>query len=298
MATLTKSIERAVKYVYRQGRPVDAAELAFHLERGRADAAVEALSAYRTPDGGFGHALEPDVRAESSTVYATTIALQCMVRLKVDGYHPLVQGAMRYLVEHYDLRTAGWALVDDAAKAAACAPWWKGYDAAQWSELNPRAEILSYFVRFDHGRHDALAEEIRRKVLSRLAKEDALDKHDAQCVARLLRSPGIDGTLERACREALERDLPKLLPKTKAEMAGYALKPMTIARRPNSVLAGLVQDRVPAQHEYELETQSPDGSWGPAWNWGEASKDWTLAEREWRSQLTMFTTSSLYAYGR
>jgi hypothetical protein len=260
---------------------------------------LEALYAYRNTDGGFGWGIEPDVRWEGSTVLGTTMALQTLVRIKADGYHPLVQGAMRYLVEQYDLRTGNWALVNEGAKAVVGAPWWRGYEPSQPGELNPRAEILSYFVRFDHGQHAAMAEEVRRRVISRLSKEEPLEMHEAQCVARLLRTPGIDSTLERACREALERDLGKLLPKTREECAGYVLKPMTIARRPNSVLAGLVEHAVPVQHEYELSVQGKDGSWGPSWSWSDQDPaGWAEAERDWKSLLTMFTASSLFAYSK
>lgn len=293
------SVERAAAYVYRQGRPVDAAELAFHLGRGRADVVLEVLYAYRNSDGGFAHAIEPDVRAHTSTVLATTMALQTMVRVKADGYHPLVQGAMRFLVDHYDLRTQNWPLVNAEAKNAPCAPWWKDYNLEEPGELNPRAEILSYFIRFDHGKHDAMADEVRRRVISRLSKDQPLEMHEAQCVARLLRTPGIDSTLERACREALERDLSKLLPQRREDCAGYVLKPMTIARRPNSVLAGLVEQAVPMQHEYELSVQSSEGSWAPSWSWADLNPAaWAQAERDWRSLLTMFTASSLFAYSR
>lgn len=293
------AVEKARAYVNRNGRPVDAAELAFHLGRGRADATVEMLYAYRNPDGGFGHAFEPDVRYPGSTVLATSVALQCMVRTKVDPYHPLVGGAMRFILDTYDMRTKNWPLVTEEAKKAPCAPWWKGYEVGNPSALNPRAEILSYFIRFDRGQHEALHEEVRRAVLSRLAKEEQMEMHEALCVARLHRTPGLDATLERATREALERDLPKLLPKNKEECKGYVLKPMTIARRPNSVLAGLVEPAVPIQHAFELEIQAADGSWSPAWNWAEVDAEaWKQAEREWKSNLTMFTASSLYAYGR
>jgi hypothetical protein len=296
---MSATVEKAMGFVYREGRPVDTAELAYHLGRGRADSAVEVLYAYRNADGGFGRGVDPDVRHPGSTVLATCAVMQTLVRLKVDAYHPLVQGAMRFFVEHYDMKTKDWSLVTPEAKLAACAPWWKTYDYGQWGGVNARAEILSYFVRFDFGRHEALAAEVRMQLVSRLAKDEKLEMHEVQCVARLLRSPGIDSTLERVCREALERDLPGMLPRTKEQCRGYVLKPLTIARRPNSVLAGLVEGCIPVQHEYEVESQRPDGSWEVPWNWAEVdAAEWARAEREWRSKLTMLTASSLFAFNR
>lgn len=297
---MAAAVDRAVAYVFRHGRPVDAAELAFHLGQGTADVVMHLLGAYRNLDGGFGHGLEPDVRSPASSVLATTVALQRMVRVRVDPKHPMVRTAMGFLAGQMDPETTNWPLVTAEVRESACAPWWRGYNASEWGELNPRAEVLSYFVRFGgSGGGGGVFDEARRLVLSRLAKETALDMHELQCVARLLRTPGIDGTVERTCREALERDLPKVLPRSAEQCAGYVLKPLTVARRPNSVLAGLVESSVEVQHGYEVATQRRDGAWDVPWNWNEPdSQDWRAAEREWRSHLTMLTASSLHAYGR
>lgn len=304
---LQSCIQKAIDYVYRHARPVDAAELAFHLGQGSCDVVLNLLSAYQNPDGGFGHAIEPDVRCATSTVLATTVAMQRMVRVQVNPYHPMVLSAIRYLVDQYELTTKNWPLVNEAARAGVCAPWWKKFEPGKpstWSEVNPRAEILSYFLRFDQARHgglnhQAMYDEARRVLLSRLAKEDALEMHEVQSVARLLRSPGIDGTIERTCREALERDLPRMLPKSVEQCRGYVLKPLTIARRPNSVLSGLVESAVNIQHEFEVTSQRADGSWDVPWNWSEVDAgEWAKAEVEWRGMLTMLTASSLSAYAR
>lgn len=300
--TTAHAIDRATTYVFRHARPIDAAELAFHLGRGAPGVVLELLRAYQNPDGGFGHALEPDVRSPQSSVMATTVALQRMLRVQANPFDPLPQAAIRYLVDQYNFTTKNWPLVSPTNTEHPCAPWWKSYNPDQWGELNPRAEVISYLIRFDQARHGGLAhqgifDEARRHLLSRLAKEDALDMHEIQCVARLLRSPGVDPTIQRTAREALERDLPKVLPRTKEQCAGYVLKPLTIARRPNSVLAGLVEHAVPVQHAYELETQRPDGSWPVPWNWDEPTNPhWLAAEHDWRGYLTMLTASSLHAY--
>lgn len=305
---LQSCIQRAIDYVYRHARPVDAAELAFHLGQGSTEVVLTLLSSYQNPDGGFGHAIEPDVRCAGSTVLATTVALQRMVRVQVNPFHPMVLSAIRYLVDQYHLPSKNWPLINDEARAGVCAPWWKSFDPSRpetWSELNPRAEILSYLLRFDQSRHgglnhQAMYDEARRLMLSRLAKEQPLDRAEVQCVARLLRSPGIDQTIERTCREVLERDLPKMLPRTVDDCRRRdVLKPLTIARRPNSVLAGLVEGSVTVQHEYEVRSQRPDGSWEVPFDWGGSEPtEWTRAEREWRGMLTMLTASSLAAYAR
>lgn len=59
------------------------------------DAVLAALLAYRNPDGGFGHALEPDVRSPNSETTATLTALELFANLGLLG-HPAAQQALRW----------------------------------------------------------------------------------------------------------------------------------------------------------------------------------------------------------
>ncbi len=52
-------------------------------------------------------------------------------------------------------------------------------------------------------------------------------------------------------------------------------------------MAGLEED-VAANLDYEISSQNEDGSWTPAWSWGEAyPDDWEKARLEWAGVITL-----------
>jgi hypothetical protein len=66
------NLPAARQFIFANARLLDRYRAAVLLDGAPADAVVQALRAYRNPDGGFGHALEPDVRTPHSE---TTAAL-------------------------------------------------------------------------------------------------------------------------------------------------------------------------------------------------------------------------------
>ena len=53
---------RAEKFIYNNARLLERQLFAFHFKGGSREQVLTALSAYQNADGGFGHALEPDIR--------------------------------------------------------------------------------------------------------------------------------------------------------------------------------------------------------------------------------------------
>jgi hypothetical protein len=85
-------IEAAERFMLANARLLDRHRLAFLLHGAAVDPVLDALRAYRNPDGGFGHALEPDIRAPTSEPSATMHALAVLA--EVDALDdPLVRDA-------------------------------------------------------------------------------------------------------------------------------------------------------------------------------------------------------------
>lgn len=68
----------AERFIWSAARLVDRHRWAMFTGRGPASAVVEALRGYRNADGGFGHALEPDLRCPQSQPAATLYALEML----------------------------------------------------------------------------------------------------------------------------------------------------------------------------------------------------------------------------
>ena len=68
----------AETFIWSAARLVDRHRYAMLFLGGSADPMLAALSGYRNPDGGFGHALEPDLRCPGSQPAATLSALEML----------------------------------------------------------------------------------------------------------------------------------------------------------------------------------------------------------------------------
>ena len=54
--------DRAEKFIYNNARLLERQLFAYHFKGGSREQVLTALRAYQNEDGGFGHALEPDIR--------------------------------------------------------------------------------------------------------------------------------------------------------------------------------------------------------------------------------------------
>ncbi|MEG3631135.1 hypothetical protein [Streptomyces poriticola] len=71
-------LARAERFVWLTARVLEQRLFAHHFRDGGADPVVTALDAYRNGDGGYGHALEPDLRGPVSQPLHTAHALQVL----------------------------------------------------------------------------------------------------------------------------------------------------------------------------------------------------------------------------
>ena len=99
MGTMTSSdadIAAAGQFLAASGRVLDQRRFQRLFTGGRAEYVRDAVAAYRNPDGGFGHALEPDGRGPGSQPLATEFALETLDEADAwdDG---LVRGALDWL---------------------------------------------------------------------------------------------------------------------------------------------------------------------------------------------------------
>lgn len=89
----------AERFVLANARLLDRHRLAFHLHAGPVEPVLDALVAYGNPDGGFGHALEPDIRAPESEPSATLHALAVLAEVGALD-HPLVRRAAAWVASN------------------------------------------------------------------------------------------------------------------------------------------------------------------------------------------------------
>jgi hypothetical protein len=70
-----KILGRAKEFIYKNARLLDRKRYEFHFEGGTKEEVISVLRAYQNQDGGFGNALEPDIRCPQSQPVPTEMAL-------------------------------------------------------------------------------------------------------------------------------------------------------------------------------------------------------------------------------
>ncbi len=79
-------LDAARQYVYADARNLDRRRLECLLGESSSDEVLEVLRTYQNRDGGFGHALEPDMRAPGSEPSATLMALETLLGVGVTDH--------------------------------------------------------------------------------------------------------------------------------------------------------------------------------------------------------------------
>lgn len=77
--------QRAEEFMWHNARLLERMRFAFHFQHGSPDAVLAALRGYENVDGGFGNALEPDIRCPDSQPVPVQHALECMDAVGFDA---------------------------------------------------------------------------------------------------------------------------------------------------------------------------------------------------------------------
>ena len=298
---LTKEgLERARAFVSKTGRVVDQRLLEFDFNEGSASAVVDALAGYQNDDGGFGRALEADIRMQESSVRATTVAFQVLCEVNAPGDHACVQAGIKYLLDTYDSDAHVWPIVPSVVNDAPHAPWWD-YGGTEGTfgafRLNPTAEVLGYLYDYSDKVPDSLLSELTETIVARVAKApEKMEMHDLMCCIRLAETKSLPESARTKILPKLKQSADRVVDRDPDRWSEYSVKPVSLAPWQASSLASLLEADIQQNLDFEINAQGDDGAWRPNWSWsGDA---WQQAELEWKSHITVNMLRSLRAFGR
>jgi hypothetical protein len=279
-------VDSAERFVLANARLLDRHRLAVLLHGAPVAPVLDALHAYRNSDGGFGHALEPDVRAPESEPAATLHALEVLAGIgALDD--PMVADAAAWVATiagpdggvPFVLPTAAarphapWMVPSDGGshltfaiagtlwEAGSSEPWLRRATEWCWAKLERPDELSAYLVKFsldfldkipDHTRASAAIEGLRSRI-------------------------GADGSIPVPGGTENERLTPLML----SERAGGRSRAL------------FTNDQIEADLDRLQERQQHDGGWTFDW------LAWSPGQSvEWRGAVTLRALATLGAHGR
>lgn len=289
---LTKeAFDASRRHIESTGRLLEIARFRHAFERGSAKSVLDAIKWYQNADGGFGHALEPDLRTNASSALCTSIAFQVLRSIEARPSEASVSAGIAWLLENLDRERTHWRIIPRTAEENPHAPWWNQKDREDVFNsfsLNPTAEILGYLYAHQTKVPSEVLSVVSDRVVSHLSGLETIEMHELLCCLRLLQTK----TLPEDVRGRIHPKLTQLVDKTvawdPAQWKGYGLRPLQVVDGPDSPFLTGHEESVAANLDYEISSQNEDGSWTPTWSWGEAFPDeWKLACREWSGVLTL-----------
>ena len=304
MKLSSEAWERARAHLMERARPIDRALFRFEFEGGDARSVREEIRHFQNEDGGFGRALEPDLRLPASSTLATSQALVHLRAVGTPGTDELVARALSWLVEAYDASLGAWRSVPREAEDHPHAKHWAWElheDGKRWPvSVLPGAEVLASLHHYAAlVPADWLAEIGDRFAADLAALSDRVGGDSLAACDGLVRSEATPAALERAYRDWMLEVGPKLVDRDPKRWSAYVTKPLKIAPRPDSVLAETLAADIERNLDFEIGQQQPDGSWAPSWSWnGAYPREWERARREWQGVLTRETLALLRAWDR
>jgi len=292
------SFRRAADFINSRARPIDQRLFEFYFASGSADAVIAAVANYQNPDGGFGHAIEPDFRLLTSSPMATTIAFQYLIEVAAHPDHPVVRAAIHYFLKMYDSARGLWPNVPPEVNDFPHAPWWHHEKPAETFQPVCNAEIVAYLNAYPALVPQDILDRVNYIALTTLVNlPDAMEFHALLCYLRLAQE--IPAPRDILILSKLRAAVPLIVTKDSAKWSTYCVKPLTLAPTPYSPLADVLDPAdISANLEYEIQHQSPAGSWAPTWAWGQYPETWPEANLEWQGILTVKMLHTLKSYNR
>lgn len=283
---MSDSFSRARRFMLSEARLLERLLFAVRFE-GAAPAAVGALiSAYQNPDGGLGHALEPDLRCPESQPLFVAVGLQA---LHDAGWRD----------RELSLRICSFleGLSDDSGFVPPLLP--SALDsprAPHWSSLweagiNPTAEICG-FLHYQGVEHPWLAR-ATQACCEVLLADPPREAHALLSATRL-----VEHLPDRQLAETLAGKIAEALPEAAffiptAPVTTYGLTPLHFAPTPESPLRRFFTTEQIDGHLAELmANQQQDGGWPITWEPPEGA-----SRSEWRGRVTLEALLCLTANG-
>ena len=279
-------IAAAEQFIYANARLLERHRLAVLLEGAPVDPVLATLRTYRNPDGGFGHALEPDVRCPGSQTAATLQALEVLDEIGVSD-DPMIGDVAAWLS----------AVSEPDGGVPTVLPSADGYPRAPWMVPAKESGFLTFALAaalWTLGSSDPWLVRASEWCWAELERPEPIGGYTLKFAADFLDAvpdpPRAAAAVERL-RGGLSPDGSVPVPEG---VDGETISPLDISPRPGGVCRTLFTDQqIDAELDRLEEGQLDDGGWTVDflhWSPGQSV--------EWRGIVTLGALATLHTHGR
>ncbi len=295
------------QFLIQKARPLERALFDHCFEGAPVEIMFSALADFQNQDGGYGRSLEPDLRTPSSSALASAIGLRTLAAWGCPSDHPLVYGAVEYLLSTCDRESGVWQVAPSDANAYPHAPWWheengglsKLFDGFR---IIPRALIVADLHQYSSLVPEEWLKVVTEETVQYIKGVEVLGEgggSDLEYAIALAEVETLPADYAKRLKSRIREAIPEVVVRNPEQWNTYCIKPLGIAPKPYALGADLIRDALQTHLVYKIAHQTSQGTWEPTWSWGENYPDaWAQAKREWQGILTLGTLNQLKAFGR
>ncbi len=270
---MVNAFDKGANFVWSNARLLDRAIFEYFFLGGSPERVRSILGLYQNDDGGFGHALEPDLRAPDSQPLYVEFALRtlydCHIRAPELAYR-----ACAFLAQHADLSTGIPTIFPSSQLYPRAAHW--NNPPNQQPSLDRLIGLVG-LVNWHGIQHPWLPAALEAS-LENVATTPYKDAHTIQTAFCLVdsvsRERPVELLFEKLSKELLVADFFCL----EAPVKTYGLTPLDFAPSPTAYCRKLFTAvQIDAHLDDLLVRQQPDGGWPILW---EPPSE--MARQEWR----------------
>ncbi|MDQ6777419.1 MAG: hypothetical protein M3071_14645 [Actinomycetota bacterium] len=275
----------AETFIWSAARLVDRHRYSLLFADGPAEPVVEALRGYRNPDGGFGHALEPDLRCPVSQPVATLYALELLS--EADAMHgTLARDARRWIAQ----------VAEPDGGIPSVLPGFEDYPHAPWFQPGPGAMLTLALAATLHAggvTGDAWLDRATDWCWRSIERAEQPTGYWLKFACAFLDAVP-DEQRARAAIASLTARVDTSAVALVGGAEGETLRPLDLSPRPDSRSRALVnEDQIDAHLDAVESEQQQDGGWMFDW------LAWSPAQTtDWRGNVTIRALIWLRENGR
>jgi hypothetical protein len=286
---MNKTLEQGTNFIWENARLLERAIYALHFRHGAGQHILQILLSYQNEDGGFGNALEPDLRAPDSQPLFIEFALRTLYDSKIRDTE-LVYRTCNFLSNHTDLNQ-GIPMVFPSSQLYPRAAHMD--TPSVYKPSFERLTSLVGLVTWQGVNHPWLPGAIE-VCLDHLSKNQYTDAHTIMNAFCLIESLSPERNVDQLFQKLTDELFTANFYCAEVPVKTYGLTPLAFAPSPDSYCRPIFTDRQINDHLNELESQQEeDGGWPILWE-----PPGEMARREWRAYKTVMALITLKAYGR
>ncbi|MFD0715653.1 hypothetical protein [Paenibacillus sp. GCM10027626] len=281
------NFEKAANFIWKNGRLLERIVFEYFFFEGSKSSVLDAIKAYQNEDGGFGHALEPDLRAPESQPLYVEFGLRTLYDAKIQD-SDLAYKVCDYVSRIADLEK-GIATITASSSSYPRAGHWNNPVSEQPSFS--RLTSLVGLLKWQDIKHPWLdkAVDICLNNISSARYEDSHTILNAFCLLESLpQTDEIKMIYTKLSDELFQAQFFSL----EAPPQTYGLTPLDFSPTSDSYCRRIFSDKTIQDHLKVLESQQEeDGGWQIQWE-----PPGEMARLEWRAYKTLKSLITLKSY--